>query len=157
MTPVELALALAVAQVCVNEASWNSPADCALVYQATESHGRTPEARLDWLERHSHTVFSSCIAGRGNCRWTPGLTWSDAEPEGWPEAAPPWSTYVDRWRRIRELAEALVTGRIRRRPCPRGVVTWGGPMDIDAALRRGLRPLECRGTLNTGFARGAES
>lgn len=152
MTPAELALATMLAATCVNEAGWSSPADCALIWQVTESHARTPEARLAWLQRHSHTVANG--SSSGNARWTSGLQWNDREPEGWPETAPPWSVYVERWRKVRRFAAALVTGRVTRRPCAERVWTWGSVDDAPAALRRGLRVVRCENTLNLGFALG---
>lgn len=157
MTPIELALALALAQVSVNEAGFDSPADIALVYQATEAHGSTPAARLAWLRSHS-----SCVLGDddpstrpGNCAWTRNLRWNEREPKDWPTAGPPWSHYRDRWNRVRRFAAALVAGRVTRRPCEGRVVTWGSAEDAPSAIARGLRPLRCDSTHNIGFARAA--
>lgn len=148
-------LALAIAKVGVNEAGWGSPADIALIWQITEGRGRTDEARLAWLRRHSSCVLSNRPMteeeARGNCRWTHGLAASDEQPEGWPGDAI-WQNYVRRWRQIRRLATMLVDGRSDLRPCPETPQTWGGrELDMHQALRRGLRPVGCRETLNEGF------
>lgn len=162
LTPDESALALAVAKVAVNEASMGATqADIALIWQVTQSHGRTAAARLDWLSRHSSCVLGAReITDRerrfSNCGWTRNLTDSDAQPEGWP-ADWRWSSSVRRWRQHRAFARALVGGRARMRPCPETPYTWGGRViDMAQALRRGLRPVGCVGTANEGFVpRGA--
>lgn len=150
MTPVQLALALAVAQVAVNEAGFDSDPDVALVWQAVEAHGSTPGRQLDWLRRHSWTVFEG--HHRGNARWSGHLRWDDEEPEGWPQSGPAWSVYRARWHELRKLAAALVMGWLVRIPCNGPVTTWGSDEDHTQAVRRGLRPVECKGTRNTGFA-----
>jgi hypothetical protein len=148
----ERELALAVAKVCVNEASWNSPADCALIWQIVEGRGRTTATRLSWLRRHSHRVLDgTCNEDYQtmNCWWSQHLTWSDAAPANFPHE---WSeAYIRRWRRVRRMAWGLVVGTITRRPCAIRPRTWGGRMDRARALRNGLIPIECEGTWNDGY------
>lgn len=145
-------LALAVARVSVNESGWSSPADAAMIWQATKAHGRTNATRLAWLRRHSWTLFTTLPVPHGNARWTRDLNWEGERPRHWPSNAPAWSHYRKRWENVLRYALGLVTGRIRNRPCPAGVATWGGSMDSAQAELRGLVPLECEGTLNTGYA-----
>lgn len=146
---VEERLALAVAKVAVNEANFESPADVALVYQCTEAHGDAPGEQLAWLRSHSARVLGDreCREGR-NCRWSRGLTLAATRPPGWPEGVR-WRPAA--WRRVLRLARRLVGGEEQRRPCIGRPVTWGGDMDHAEALRRGLRPLHCAGTRNTGY------
>lgn len=148
-------LALAVAKVAVNEAGFRSPQDVALIWQVTEARGRTHADRLSWLRRHSSCVLTDRPLNReelrrGNCSWTRYLGDDDAQPEGWPSDLV-WSNFVRRWRQIRQLSLRLVDGRSRLRPCTETPRTWGGIMDHTRALERGLRPIRCEGTLNTGF------
>jgi hypothetical protein len=150
MTPIELALALAIAQVCWNESGPDSHADCALIFQAVEAHGDTPGQRLDWLRRHSWTVFEG--HHRGNARYSGSLSDDGAEPDGWPADGPPWSHYRERWHEIRKFCAALVMGTLVRRPCEGRVLTWGSRADARRALSRGLVPVRCEGTRNTGYA-----
>lgn len=149
-------LALAVAKVGVNEAGWRAPADIALIWQVTEGRGRTDEARLQWLSRHSSCVLSdrpmTDEEARGNCVWSRNLQDDDEQPEGWPEDVR-WENYRRRWRQVRTFAQRLVDGRDGMRPCEETPLTWGGPGDHVGALRRGLRPIVCRSTLNTGYTR----
>ena len=154
MTAVELALALAVAAVGMNEAG-GRPADVALIYQVAEGHGETAAERLAWLQGHSSCVLTDRPMSEreraGNCAWTRHLTDSDAEPVGWPETAS-WERWGrPRWRRARRLAHALVSGRETRRPCERAPDTWGGAMDAQRAREAGMRPVVCRGTRNFGW------
>lgn len=158
LTKAEADLALALAQVCANEASLAAPTpgDCALIWQAARKHGRTPEARLRWLRRHSSCVLSDRpMRGRekfSNCRWSRHLTAEDAEPEGW-DPQTPWERYAGRWRRMRRYAAYLVRGGRPRAgwPCRRDPDTWGGPMDHRRALNHGMVPLSCQGTRNEGY------
>jgi hypothetical protein len=154
VTAVELALALAVAAVSMNEAGGHG-ADVALIYQVAEGHGETAAERLRWLRRHSSCVLTdrpmSARERAGNCAWTRHLADTDAEPQGWPETAS-WERWgLPRWRRARRLARALVSGEDRRRPCDRTPDTWGGAMDAERALAAGMRPVVCRGPRNRGW------
>jgi len=145
-------LALALAKTCVNESGWSSKADCAMIWQTVRAHGRTDENRLSWLKRHSHTIFSEEPVRRGNARWTRDLNWDGEKPKLWPSGVP-WERFAPKWEGVLGYAHGLVNGAVKLRPCPRGVITWGGDMDIQSAIKRGLAPLACRGTINTGFRR----
>lgn len=159
-----LALALALAQVCANEAGFDSMTDCALVHQATLAHGDTHAERLAWLRLHSRAVLGpddgTARSRAGNAAWTRNLRWSDAAPAGWPSHWPSWSRFAARWRALRAYALALVAGRVagaEARPCDGPVWTWGSPQDRARALRMGLVPLRCVGvdgepTRNEGWA-----
>ncbi len=146
-------LALDVARVAVNEAGFGSPRDVLLIWQVVEANGRTDADRLAWLRRHSacptaQTTREVALSRPGNCRWTRELDASDRRPESWP-ADVVWR--AESWARVRRLALRLVFGLERRRVCSVAPMTWGGPMDHERALERGLVPVECEGTLNRGY------
>lgn len=151
--PMRRELALAVAKLCVNEAGFSSPADCALIYQVAETHARTMPGRLGFLRAHSRRVLGTrhCAEHRP-CQWTRELQWSDARPPSWPFLTA-WERYVPRWRRVRRQVWRLVTGQETQRPCQGHPVTWGGAMDWDSGYHRGLVPLKCEGTINVGWGR----
>lgn len=158
-------LALAVAKVCVNEAGWDSPPDCDLIWQVVRSHGETDLERLRWLRCHSPRVLDPegrfcgedrkrCAKDRGNCWWSRNLTTTGRKPSGWSETeVVPWARYRSRWLRVVTYCKALVAGGIPPRgwPCARAPDTWGGDMDEEEALDAGMVPLECRGTKNEGY------
>lgn len=155
LTPAEEELALALAKVIVNEAGWESRPDAYLIWQTVRGSGQTAEARLAWLREHSSCVLGTePLTGRrargfGNCHWTRNLTDSDAEPAGWP-AGLPWDRHVPLWRRIRAFSRHLVRVRAPQ-VCSERPHTWGGRMDEERALERGMRPLGCTGTVNEGY------
>lgn len=150
-------LALAIAQVAANEASLYSahPADVALIYQTTRSHGESSIERLAWLRQHSNCVLGTepltRYQRRTNCAFTRYLTDSDAEPQGWPARYGVWDALeIEKWRNMRHLARRLVAGVAHvRMPCHRDPWTWGGTMDH---LTPGMVDLGCVGTFNRGVA-----
>lgn len=151
----EQQLALAVAKVCANEASLQraTPADCALIFQATRRHGDTALERLEWLRRHSNCVLTdrpmTANERKGNCRWSRHLTASAAEPDGWDPDLPWEDPYAGRWRAMRNFCLHLVRGGTPRGgwPCSRDPDTWGGRMDDPGTMAS----MECRGTANEGY------
>jgi len=145
------ALALAVAQVAVNESGWESRPDLELIWQVTRGHGHDSTSRLGWLRQHCRCVLGSREPDPGdNCAWTRHLTEGDAEPFQWPSGLD-WSRYVSRWRRVRAQALELVRRDERGGPCASRPDTWGGASDHARALRLGMAPLECRGSQNRGY------
>lgn len=155
---LERALALAIAKVAANEASLSATrADVALIWQVTEGHGSTHAERLAWLTAHSSCVMTDRALRRSerrtNCRWSRGLRDDDLEPAGWIARWGPWAAYAPRWARVRLYALRLVRGERRLRPCAERPWTWGGAMDHERALRRGLRRVTCVGTRNAGYVR----
>ena len=148
-TTVEDALALAIGRTCVNEAGFNSPADCALIYQAAESHGETAGARLAWLARHSPRVNGDSEARPcrgGNCRWSRELSAAGHKPASWPTGTR-WRP--EAWARVLRLSERLVSGEETRRPCPVAIRSWGSRADLEGN-RFGWRPVVCEGARNLG-------
>lgn len=146
-------LALDLARVAVNEAGFGSPADVVLIWQVVESRARSDADRLAWLRSHSacptgQTTREVALSRPGNCAWTRELDDSDRRPQSWP-AAVVWRP--EAWARVRRLALRLVYGLEQRRVCSSSPSTWGGDMDAARALERGLVPVACEGTLNTGY------
>jgi len=158
-------LALAVAKVAANEgALWNFY-DTSLIWQVVEGHGETDAQRLKWLQKHSGRVLGMKTCTSGNCRWTKQLSKKAtsmpaaiASGKGGPKD---WEAYwrvvmAPRWGFVLRLAEELVGGRPYGHPCHITPVTWGSMRknmpDERVALRNGLFPIGCEGTLNDGFA-----
>jgi len=143
-------LGLALAKVCVNEAGFESPADCALIWQVVEGQRATARERLWWLTRHSQRVLGTRPCRRGNCGWTPHLTRSGRRPAGWP-AGVGW--VPARWERVLYFCDRLVIGDETARPCAETPTTWDGRRWRAANERRGFRVVDCEGTLNDGLVR----
>lgn len=156
LTQAQAALGLAVAKVCANEASLRraTPADCALIFQATRRHGETPEEQLAWLRGHSSCVLGDEPPGemRGNCEWTRQLTRSNRQPDAWADAAS-WARHAPRWAAMLLFCDLMAAGHPPPRgwPCRRDPDTWGGDMDMRRAVARGYTQVACRGTANTGW------
>jgi len=149
LRPIQRALALAVAKVCANESGFDSPRDCALIWQVVTAHHDRDALRLAWLRAHSRRVLGDRACRRGNCEWTPHLTRRAVEPRGWPDGAR-WRPSA--WRGLVTRADELVGGAPYTPPCDGTPITWGGRMDHRGAVARGLVALSCDGTRNTGYA-----
>lgn len=128
---VDEQLAVALARVCVHESGFRSPADCALIWQATRGHGDTSAARLAWLGLHSPRALTGP-------HWSAHLPASgvgpDAPPSGWPPQVL-WSTYAPRWSALLVATRSLVLEDRAPRvgwPCSTTPQTWGGRV-VDAA------------------------
>ena len=151
LSDAQLELGLRLARTTVNESGWQSAADLDLIWQTTQQHGRTSEARIEWLKLHS-----SCVNGEsapepgstGNCEWTWHLTRDGEEPANFPME---WDNFRSRWANILRTADRRVRHNRARRVCRVNPDTWGGPMDHHRAVHRGMIPLNCRGTLNEGY------
>ena len=161
LDPRERLLAFNVAKVATNEgALWNVK-DTDLVWQTVEHRGDDTESRLKWLSSHSPRALGLKPCKSGNCMWARNLTRrADALPAGIASGKggpKDWEAYwraemAPRWKAVLERAEGLVSGAIVDRPCSDPPDTWGGHMDWDQAVARGLIPLDCEGTLNRGWA-----
>lgn len=138
--------ALCAARLCVREAGWHSPADCAAILHAVQATSREDEGVCERLRR----------VGR---RTRPGRAWADALPArsesgppiGWP-AAVPWEAYRQRWDRVLGAHRRWLAGR-QPRPCDGIPLAWGMPVDDHVALARGLRRLDCGRTVNRFWGR----
>lgn len=144
-------------RTCINEGGLVSLRDCSLIWQVVEGQADTTEKRIDFIKRHSPRVhgLKPCAPTSGNCRWVRGLSSDLTLPA---ELAA--DNVDDYWRVIvvprakaaREHVDALISGAVVDRPCPIQPRTWGGLMDHEEAIRSGLYPIGCEGTLNDGFA-----
>lgn len=159
-------LALEVARVAFSEAP-GSPGDVRLVWEVTRQGGRTPEAQLAFLRRHSACASpvgdcdrngvvddaddAAAQARPGNARWARFLLAGAAEPANWPREWV-WERRVQgHWLRTQALAADLVYGRDRRCVCERPPQTWAGKMDHERAARLGMVPVVCIRTENGGY------
>lgn len=145
-------LALALAVVAAHEGALDNLRDTDLVWQVVESRASSTAGRLRFLRQHSPRALGLEPCNGRNCVWSVDLLRDpDATPQNTDQGY--WrSVRAPQWRLIRERAMALVYGAADdARPCLRAPYTWGGAMDHAGALKRGLRPLGCSGTLNDGF------
>lgn len=139
----------AIARVCVNEANWDSPDDCALIWQVTKRYGRTARAQLLFIYTHSPRATGIIRARKGNAVWTSKLGRCNGGRCG-----PFGGLYFDRWQRVRDYARDAMRGEIAP-PCEGDPITWGGANGLDDAIAasRGIVPLDCAGTKNVGYAK----
>lgn len=146
------ALALAIAKVAANEGALWNPRDTDLVCQVVRAAASTPEGRLAWLRSHSGRVLDRKPCLSGNCRWTRNLDRGGSMPAGLAAGRAWWRAEMrPRWQEVLSRAEACVRGPLTDKPCHLPPQTWGGPMDVQQAVARGLFPIGCEGTLNDGF------
>jgi len=151
-----LDFALWVARVAANEGAFVNRPEAALVWQTARSSAKTTEKRAAWLAKHSPRVHGSRPCKVGNCCWTPNLTRSDAMPDGIALGRHPLDVWNIRvapiWRDTLRYVDWMVLGdRTSEDPCPITPKTWGCEADRKRALREGLYPIGCRGTLDDGF------
>lgn len=156
--------ALTLARVCVHEAGWDSPADCAAIWRVwTRGAERTGLRRASFARAYSRRLLVERSVTR---RWASGLRRDGLEPEGWPSVemrlergavrvvrAPAWSAYRERWLRVLEQADAIVRGEGLALPETCEPDDWGGAMDAERAERLRLIEVECGDTRNRFFVR----
>lgn len=149
--------ALNVARVAVNEGALFSRPDAALVWQTVRVNAK-PEKRAEWLRKHSPRVHLDRPCYRGNCRWTPYLTRSGAQPLGLDVREDLWTIRIEPvWQDILQYVDFLVwTDRVADDPCPIPPRTWGGSMDREGAIKRGLYPIGCATSQNDGYVRAGK-
>ena len=153
------ALALALARVAVHEGALHNPRDLDLIWQVTSGQGSTSTERLRWLQAHSPRALGlkparPRDANAFTAELVQGLTVPASVASGASrQKLAYWQHKVmPKWQQILERAEKLVAGAQYDKPCPLPPVTWGGPMDHEAAAADGRFPIGCEGTLNDGFA-----
>jgi hypothetical protein len=142
-------LALQIARVSANEGSFVYRSTTALVWQVVrENGGNTKTKRASFLARHSPRVNGTKACLRGNCFWSPFLSRSGAKPITLDLNDIYWSQKVQPvW--LRTLADAdrfVAENSTKEDPCPIKPRTWGGPLDREGALARGLYPIGCLGS-----------
>jgi hypothetical protein len=119
------------------------------------------ETELSALRRLSRYVTGAARPRLRRQQWTSTLQPDGSVPTGWVECVSTgrprgchgrWANHrTQSMERLRQ-ARRLVSGALRSRPCPRGVIAWGGEMDRWIAKRRGLEEVTCDDTAN-GFWR----
>lgn len=150
------------AQLCVSESGWSSPADCAAIHAVLRATRRSDELLVETMLRHAPRLFglrrARHDAAAARHRWVRGLRADGEEPEHWPLEHGDWGRYRPRWLEVLVFARRLVAGETRAR-CERAPIAWGGAMDDHVALRRGLVRVDCGATSNRYWARpeGGES
>jgi hypothetical protein len=162
MTAATAALVLAVFRVACNEGALVNLREVSIVYQVTQSHGRSSGERLAWLRRHSprsccarrdEGLGPSASRAKGNQTWTSQLLPSCEKPEAldvskaWWEARRRASCFA-----VYHLAEALVTARIEDKPCDGAPTTWAAPWYRARPLAQGMIEHHCEGVLNRAWS-----
>lgn len=166
--------ALLLARICVSEAGW----DCFDTKDGYAIH----EVLLRGAARHgiSYGAFAraySKAAGRGGdnvrerIRWIREMNERGEQPPSWPtqryvrsgdtvrvHPGLPWAQYRGSWlavlERAKEVVQRYALDNIRVwGVCTAPVDDWGGQMDHERAVRRGLVEIECAGTSNNFYAR----
>lgn len=139
------ATVLALARICVSEASWESDRDCQAIYQVFRNTRRSTETLLGVMHRHTNRVLSQKEPLNSRQAWLQGLRLDASPPPTFPR---PWEGRFERaWRSRVRLAERILT-EPNRFPCRGPVITWGGAMDDHIAIRRGLTRVNCGVTMN---------
>ncbi len=139
------------ARICVHEAGWDSPEDCAALYQALRSlrdemHERNPSydhTIVDAIRYYSPRFYAGTSA-RPWARWAtvgPRTT----TPQGWPLTVtnldgtsrphPPWHAYRERWARAYGHAGAVLQASFTG-SCAASPRHWGMRTGIDAVRAR---------------------
>jgi hypothetical protein len=143
----QIDLALQIARVSANEGALVYRSTTALVWQVVrENGGNTRAKRSAFLSRHSPRVHRQKPCLRGNCFWSPFLSRSAEKPFGLELKDIYWEQKVrPLW--LRTLADAdsfVAQHRADKDPCAIPPRTWGGPMDREGAMKKGLYPIGCR-------------
>ncbi len=142
-------LGLQVARVSANEGAFVYRSTTPLVWQVARSNARelTEESIAEFLARHSPRVHGTRPCLGGNCLWSPHLTRDGVQPAGLDLRADIWAIKVAPiWLDTLRYADYLVRGfRRDADPCRIQPRTWGGPMDRQKAIARGLYPIGCDG------------
>lgn len=149
-----LELALAVFRISINEGALRNPLEVGLVWQTAGRWASAPQGKLEWLRKHSPRVLRPelGLSVVGNSAWSSQLRPACGRPAALPEPDDWWdAARKPACLAVYEAALALATGRLTAAPCDVPPDTWGGDLDAKGALRRGLVPVPCHGTLNTGY------
>lgn len=143
----EIDLGLRIARVAANEGALVHRSEAALVWQTAREMGggRSKSKIADWLMLHSPRVHQLRPCYSGNCLWTPYLSRSGAQPFGLTILAEVWGARVRSiWMDLLAYSDWLVAGfKSQDDPCRLQPRTWGGPMDREKAIKRGLYPIGC--------------
>lgn len=145
-------LADLLARTSAHEGALQNKRDLDLIWQVVEGSGSTTKKRLEFLRLHSPQV-----AGRRPCRencWALEINGKTLPASVAAGDVAYWQKIVmPIYRALAARAAKLVRGMPYDPPCSKTPQTWGGPMDRERALKDGLVPLNCAGTLNDGYVR----
>ena len=135
---------LDLARLCVHEAGWSSPDDCAAIY-ATAVHGgeRTGMTWHRWLG-----VYARRFARREVRRqWVYRLDRAGTDPR----AGVAWRAYLERWLAVLAAADAAIAA-----PPTCEATDWGSLADMRrrAAQGRRFRVVDCGQTRGVYSVRG---
>lgn len=145
-SPVASDDAVTLARLCVHEAGWDSPADCALIHAVlmgiVERDGVTYEQAAELAAPR----LARCMVSR---RWVCGLDEDAARPAYWPLAS--WETHRPQWLDILDHAQRVISGEVES-PCSSTPRVWGSAADVARGRGRGFTWVDagCRGTRNLG-------
>lgn len=144
---------LVLARICVSEAGWSAPQDCAAIFQVLRNVRRNDETLMGAMRRASRVVSEMKDPTTRRHRWLVNLHLDGTEPDHFPEVANWERHYRHRWFDVIAHARALIEGEAHAHPCPGAVIAWGGDMDDYLALQRNLIRVDCGDTANTFWKR----
>lgn len=146
------------ARICAHEATWEGieTNDCAALYEVLSTRA---EVRGTSFRRELMIYSRRFYHGVSTRPWARYLTRAHVEagtPRGWPETWPSFRSHADRWRRLLERTDRIVSGQ-EEPVCDLAPWHWGARTGVDraraeAAIRRGhwVR-CHCGNTLNAFF------
>jgi hypothetical protein len=150
---------LVLARVCVHEAGWESPADCAAIWDVL-----TSGAERHGISRRSfaHAYSGRALRGRTSRPWVAELNERGDAPRSWPRVwvardgrvmeHPGWGVFRARWLALLEECRRIVAGEVAS-SCVEPPHDWGGPVDDERARRLGLVRVSCGETRNRFYLR----
>lgn len=145
---------VAVARLCVSEASFSATADCrAITWIVSRQAERRGVSIAEYVARQHHRHVRS-----EQRPWIGGLDASMERPEGWPEDQIAWEPRgVALWsRRLAEVRGYLADGQ---HGCSAAPAVWGGLVTDHARIlrleARGYERVDCGVSRNAFLRRGA--
>jgi len=137
----------------IGEAGWVAPREHLLIAWKLHKQWKARQ-RTRPLWRFTDQIKSYCACLSSSRAWVRRLPPPRADgepqpaPQGWP-AAVSWVRHEPKWRAALALA---LSYRSKPDPCPEAT-DWGGDMDVEGALKKGLCVVDCGDTRNTFFRR----
>lgn len=155
---------LLLARICVHEAGWDTPLDCAAIHQVLLA-GAEREGMS--YRSYAYAYAGRALRGETARSWVAHLREDGREPEGWPETVvvrrgdelrverhAPWGAFRDRWMTTLDTARQVMAGELTA-PCESPPHDWGGRVDRARARRLGLIRIDCGDTRNDFYQRPA--
>lgn len=143
MTPIELSLALLLAQTCVAEIGFMSDTqECELMWEINDANSVTRGRSLRAQTKKFNSYWRSAKQRRSR-PWIEHLSTDGSRPKHWPKHLR-WDRHRERWKRYLETAKAFVRYRsIWPRSCL-GAIDYGAKHELPKAHQR-MRVLDCLG------------